>query len=335
MQVTAAACTGLRSAYGDLMSAASFIEVLKPEQQRLPVVLSCPHAGLELPAALTAKSSLSNKDLLSTTDFGVRDLVEPAARDLGVPLVICTAARSFLDVNRAPEEIDLSLFDESSLRPPARNRSPRVLAGHGIIPTRTRNNSLIYGETKLSTEDFEARLDAAYHPFHQALAEQIEATLDQFDFCILLDCHSMPAMSPSASMSLRRDRNPFRLKQVPGEGEGLSTGSVDAVLGDRFGATCAKPVVLAILHRLWRDGLMVEWNRPYAGGHIIQRHADLERGVHAVQFELSRDLYLDSDLEPSARFAAVQSMVTSVVERLGCLDADILSESNDNSMIME
>ena len=319
------------------MTAPTFIEVLKPEQQRLPVVLSCPHAGLELPAALRSQSDLSDRDLLSTTDFGVRDLVEPAARSLGVPLVLCTAARSFLDVNRAPEELDLSLFDKSGRLPPARNRSPRVLAGHGIIPTRTRDNQLIYGETKLSAGDFEARLDAAYHPFHEALAQLIETTLEQFDFCILLDCHSMPAMSPSASMTLRRDRNPFRLKQVPGEGEGLSTGSVDAVLGDRFGATCAKPVVLSILHRLWRDGLMVEWNRPYAGGHIIQRHADLERGVHAVQFELSRDLYLEPDLKRSPRFDAVQTMVTSVVERLGALDADILGESNDNdnAMIME
>lgn len=315
------------------MTKAPLIDVFQPAQQKLPVVLSCPHAGLRLPEALRSKSTLSDETLLGTTDFGVLALVEPAAHRLGVPLIRSLAARSYLDVNRSPEELDLTLFGEESPRLQARNRSPRVLAGHGIIPTRTRDNQLIYANQRLTADDFEQRLDALYHPYHEAIAAQINRTLEQFDFCILLDCHSMPAMSPAASLNLRRDRNPFRLKQLPGEGEGLSTGAVDAVLGDRFGATCAKPVVLSILHRLWRDGLMVEWNRPYAGGHIIQRHGDLERGVHAVQFELSRDLYLDAALEPTAKHAAVQAMVASVIERLGALDTGVLSDNGDSPAI--
>jgi N-formylglutamate amidohydrolase len=41
----------------------------------------------------------------------------------------------------------------------------------------------------------------------------------------------------------------------------------------------------------WRE------NSPYAGGHIVERHGAPSRGVHAVQLELDRSLYLDAALD--------------------------------------
>ena len=298
------------------MGTTSAISVYDPQMQALPVVLSCPHAGTVVPESLSAVTLLSPEALIGATDFGVEALVEPVAAELSVPLVRCNVARAFVDVNRDVDEIDPSLFASEAHLPTHKARSPRVMAGLGVIPTKAPGNLSIYGDTKLASEEVERRLALVHRPYHDALAHFITRTLDTFGSCIVLDCHSMPAMSASASFSLRRDRNPFRIKQVPGEGQGLSTGSVDAVLGDRFGATCAKPVVLSVLHRLWHDGLMVEWNRPYAGGHIIRRHGDPPRGVHALQFELSRDLYLNPDLSPGPNHAAVCEMVESVVQRL-------------------
>ena len=201
-----------------------------------------------------------------------------------------------------------------------------MLAGLGVVPTLIGGKQSIYGDQRLSAASVRQRLDRVHRAYHEALAEQLRLTCAQFGHAILVDCHSMPGLSPSATRGLRRDRNPFRLRHVPGEGQGLSTGAVDAVLGDRFGTTCAKPVVLSVLHRLWNSGLIVEWNRPYAGGYIIQHHGDPKAGVHALQVELSRDLYLDKALQPTANHADVAAMVLSLIERLGALDPAVLRD---------
>lgn len=308
------------------MEPASPITVFSPADPALPVVLSCPHAGTTVPEDLQAVTALDEADLIGATDFGVEALVDPVARALNVPLVSCTIARAYVDVNRSEDELDPALFDSSGPLPPHRARSPRVLAGLGVIPTLAPGNLSIYGKRKLAPATVDHRLERVHRPYHRSLAALTAQSVRKFGFCILLDCHSMPAMTASASFSLRRDRNPFRIKQVPGEGQGLSTGAVDAVLGDRFGATCAKPVVLSVLHRLWEDGLMVEWNRPYAGGFVIRQHGDPNASVHALQFELSRDLYLKADLTPNEHHNQVRLMIQSVVERLGELDPAVLND---------
>ncbi len=310
-----------------LMDQASTIAVFKPSAQALPVVLSCPHAGTMVPDDLVAATTLDEATLIGATDFGVDALVEPAAHALGVPLVSCLVARAYVDVNRSEDEIDTAMFKDIDALPPHRARSPRVMAGFGVIPTLAPGNNSIYGATKLDASSVEHRLNLVHRPYHKALAALTAQTVEKFGFCILLDCHSMPAMTSAASFSLRRDRNPFRIKQVPGEGQGLSTGAVDAVLGDRFGTTCAKPVVLSVLHRLWHDGLIVEWNRPYAGGYVIREHGAPNAGVHALQFELSRDLYLNDTLSPGPNHAKIGEMVKSVVERLGALDPAVLNDT--------
>ena len=308
------------------MSSPPPVSVVRPEQPSLPVVLSCPHAGTFLPEDLRRASALDDDVLLQATDFGVLDLVKPAATALSVPLVVCGYSRAYCDVNRDRDELDPDLFDEGTDPPPHRNRSPRVLAGLGVVPTLIGGKQSIYGDHRLSAETVQHRLDTVHRAYHDALAEQLRLTCAQFGHAILVDCHSMPGLSPSATRGLRRDRNPFRLRHVPGEGQGLSTGAVDAVLGDRFGTTCAKPVVLSVLHRLWNSGLIVEWNRPYAGGYIIQRHGDPKAGVHALQVELSRDLYLDEALQPTTNHADVAAMVRSLIERLGALDPAVLRD---------
>ena len=73
------------------MSSPPPVSVVRPEQPSLPVVLSCPHAGTFLPEELRQASALDDDILLQATDFGVLDLIEPAAAALSVPLVIATA----------------------------------------------------------------------------------------------------------------------------------------------------------------------------------------------------------------------------------------------------
>src|SRR5262249_47220501 len=117
--------------------------------------------------------------------------------------------RAFLDVNRAPDEIDPGMF-EGPLNVVFDAPSSRVSAGLGVIPRIVRDGAEIY-RARLRAEEAEERLRHLYHPYHSALGELVEETLALFGKAVVIDCHSMPSAAA-----------------VP-----------DIVLGDRYGAASA------------------------------------------------------------------------------------------------
>ena len=70
-------------------------------------------------------------------------------------------------------------------------------------------------------------------------------------------------------------------------------GSLDIVLGDRFGASAAPWVVEALKSALLARGYRVRRNKPYAGGYITEHYGAPAAGRHAVQIEVNRALYMD------------------------------------------
>jgi N-formylglutamate amidohydrolase len=108
---------------------------------------------------------------------------------------------------------------------------------------------------------------------------------------VLLDLHSMPPIG---------GRNAARV-----------------VIGDRFGRSAAARFVGRVEGVVRGRGLTLATNSPYPGGHILDRHADPARGIHALQLELDRALYLDAALEEIGRgFAATVALVRAVIDAL-------------------
>ncbi|HET8750771.1 MAG TPA: N-formylglutamate amidohydrolase, partial [Sphingomicrobium sp.] len=59
-------------------------------------------------------------------------------------------------------------------------------------------------------------------------------------------------------------------------------------------------------------------NDPFAGGHVIDRHARPARGVHALQLEIDRRCYLDEALgEPGPGFDRMAQFVETLAVELG------------------
>ena len=67
---------------------------------------------------------------------------------------------------------------------------------------------------------------------------------------------------------------------------------LDIVLGDRYGASAAPPS-WTFWNRAQALGLCVRRNKPFAGGYITEHFGSPADGVHAVQIEIARALYLD------------------------------------------
>ena len=169
---------------------------------------------------------------------------------------------------------------------------PRVQAGLGVIPRIVRDGAEIY-RARLPAREAEERLTLLYRPYHAALTRLIEETRARFGLAVLVDCHSMPSAAA-----------------VP-----------DVVLGDRYGISAAAPLMRAAERTFERHGFSTARNSPYAGGYTTHLYGRPARGVHALQVEINRSLYLDEErVTRGAKFAEVQARITCVLADLMAMD---------------
>jgi N-formylglutamate amidohydrolase len=160
-----------------------------------------------------------------------------------------------------------------------------VAAGLGSIARVVGEGQEIYGR-KLSFQEAGSRIETVHRPYHRMLAELLDEGRRAFGRVALVDWHSMPS---AATRSNRRGRG------------------VDVVLGDRFGASCAPALTALVERELRKLGYEVARNTPYAGGYTTEVYGAPAEGVHALQVEINRALYLDeAEVRPSAGFAKLQ-----------------------------
>src|SRR5690242_10006171 len=114
----------------------------RPAQQTVPFVFASPHSGSCYPASFVAKSRLSPIALRRSEDAFVDELFGGAV-ELGAPMIVARFPRAFLDVNRAPDEIDATMFD-GAVSVDVDTPSSRVAAGLGVIPRIVRDGAEIY-----------------------------------------------------------------------------------------------------------------------------------------------------------------------------------------------
>lgn len=267
-------------------------EVLRPAEQSAPFVFSSPHSGRIYPSEFLAQSRLDPQTLRKSEDCFVDRLFSPVAT-LGAPLLSARFPRAYLDLNREPYELDPELFDEP-LPEHANTQSIRVVGGLGTVARIVADGEEIY-RLPLTLRAVLARIDQLYFPFHAQLARLVEETTQRFGYAVLIDCHSMPSstMTPGGA-------------QRP-----------DIVIGDRFGASADPRLSQLVRDTLHGLGYDVQMNRPYAGGYITEHHGRPTHGVHALQIEINRGLYLnESTLTESPGFAGLQADLATLSAHL-------------------
>ena len=243
-------------------------DVIAPAEHRLPVVFNSGHSGSCYPERFLAASRLDKNAIRRSEDTHVDELVSAAAA-LGAPLLKANFPRAWLDVNREPYELDPKMFD-SSLPTYANVRSVRVAGGLGTIPRIVAESEEIYA-APLSVDEALTRIDAVYKPYHRALRQLVIDTRASFGLVVLVDCHSMPSSVRGAHGRVRPD----------------------IVLGDRYGTSCSRDLTEATAQILTGLGYAVSRNKPYAGGFITEHYGQPARGVHAMQVEINRRLYMN------------------------------------------
>ncbi|GLR87414.1 N-formylglutamate amidohydrolase [Bradyrhizobium iriomotense] len=256
-------------------------EIIEPTEWRAPIIFNSPHSGSVYPDDFLAASRIDLPTLRRSEDSFMDELIGHLSTR-GFPVVRVNFPRSYVDVNREPYELDPRMFS-GRLPSFANTRSMRVAGGLGTIPRVVGDGQEIYRE-RIAVDDALARIETLYKPYHRALRRLINKVHQMFGTVVVVDCHSMP----SVGVSRDEPRRP------------------DVVIGDRYGTSCTPLLPDRVEETLSGLGYSVGRNKPYAGGFITEHYGNPASGLHAVQLELNRAIYMDERRrERGARFDQV------------------------------
>jgi N-formylglutamate deformylase len=268
-------------------------EVVEPAEWAGPILFNSPHSGSTYPAVFLSSSRLDMATLRRSEDTYVDELFAGVVEH-GFPMMRAHFPRCYVDVNREPYELDPRMFD-GRLPSFANTRSMRVAGGLGTVARVVGEAQEIY-ERRISVDDAMRRIETLYKPYHRALRRLFTKGQKTFGAAVLVDCHSMP------SSGGQRDERP----------------RPEFVIGDRYGTSCV-PIIAECVEQTLRDlGYGVSRNKPYAGGFITEHYGNPGVGLHAIQLEVNRALYMDEPrLERAPGFAALAADLSLVARRLG------------------
>jgi N-formylglutamate amidohydrolase len=267
-------------------------EAIEPAECRGPVLFNSPHSGRIYPRAFLSASRLDLATLRRSEDSFVDDLIAglPAR---GYPIMRAHFPRCYVDVNREPYELDPRMFD-GRLPPFANTRSMRVAGGLGTVARVVGDAQEIYDQ-RMSVNEALHRIESLYKPYHRTLRRLFTRLHHDFGAAILVDSHSMPSTSGG------REERP----------------RADVVIGDRYGTSCIGVVAETVEQTLRGFGYAVSRNKPYAGGFITEHYGNPAAGLHAIQLEINRALYMDErHYERSTGFDLLAEELTSLADRL-------------------
>src|ERR1700759_2818845 len=270
-------------------------EMAEPSEWRAPIIFNSPPSGWIYPQDFVAASRMGLPALGRSEDSFMDELIADLS-GRGFAVVRVNFPRSYVDVNREPYELDPRMFS-GRLPSFANTRSMRVAGGLGTIPRVVGDGQEIYRE-RLSVDDALRRIEALYKPYHRALRRLINKAHQAFGTVILGDCHSIP----SIGISRDEPRRP------------------DVVIGDRYGTSCAPLLPGTVEETMGGLGYSIGRNKPYAGGFITEHYGNPASGLHSIQLELNRAIYMDERRrERGPRFAQVVADFSALADALAAI----------------
>jgi N-formylglutamate amidohydrolase len=262
--------------------------LLPPRGIETPVIVEVPHAGLVVPPHFATGLLAPARAIARDADLFVDEIYADAVL-VGATVLASCVSRYVVDLNRAETDVDAEAVENA----PASPRAPR-----GVVWRLTTDNERCL-VAPLKRSELEARLSEIYRPYHAALSRAIEDKVARFGVCVLLAGHSMPSVGRSG----HGDTNVERADVVPGT----------------QGRTTAHSSLIDVVERHAREaGLSIKHDEPYRGGYATRHWGRPNRGVHAVQVEIARRLYMDETaLVKTDAFPAIQTFARELVQKLG------------------
>jgi N-formylglutamate deformylase len=230
---------------------------------RIPLIVSLPHVGTQLPADIARTMTPVAAELVDT-DWHVERLYD-FAKQSGASWLQARVSRYAIDVNRPP--------DNQSLYPGQTTTE--------LCPTATFAGQPLYTAGNPTEEEIGRRRERYWKPYHAMLRELVEVTRARFGYAVLLDAHSIRSELPRLFTG--------RLPHIN--------------VGTNDGRSCAPALseqVMTVLSA--QDRFTHVLNGRFKGGYITRTFGNPAEHVHAMQIELAQCAYMNesgSDYDPS------------------------------------
>jgi N-formylglutamate deformylase len=232
--------------------------IVEPKAEKVPFVLSIPHRGTQFPDELKDNYVPELKEVLDDTDWFLEKLYDFAPQ-LGITTIYAKYSRWVIDLNREPNS--KPLYDDG-----------RIITA--LCPTTDFFGNNIYKHKDFEPDDAEIlrRLENYFRPYHRKIDEIIVDLKNEFGQVIFWDAHS-----------IRRRVETIRREAFP-----------DFILGNNDGKTAAEKLIETTLNSLKQSDWQINHNDPFKGGFLTRSKGNSRENVHALQLEMSKDLYMDS-----------------------------------------
>lgn len=227
--------------------------VFQFQRGELPLLISVPHDGRELPEDMRVRMTdvgLSIPD----TDWHVADLYEFAV-DMGANILVANYSRYVVDLNRSAD--DAALY-------------PGQVAT-GLCPLQTFAGESIYSSGGVDESEKAQRIEKYWRPYHTHLHDTLDALREEHGFAFLWDAHSIPSVVP---------------RLFDGELPELN-------LGSNSGGSCEQSIEAAVAAVATASSHSTAINGRFKGGYITRHYGDPENGIHALQLEIAQRAYMD------------------------------------------
>ena len=269
-----------------------------PDNRLTSAVFASPHSGRHYPQSFLHASILDERTIRTSEDAFVDQLLD-CVPDLGAPLLVATAPRAYIDLNRGVDELDPAVVEGALIFA----HNPRVVSGLGVIPRVVSGGRAIYNG-KIPMAEARNRIRDLWYPYHDCLQQLLDESRQMFGQAILIDVHSMPHEAME-SIAARAGRRP------------------EIVLGDRYGAAASSYVVDQIEAAFHTRGFRVARNAPFAGAYIAQTYGRPGINQHAVQIEMDRSLYMnEQEICPSENFQSFKQALQEILAEIADLGQD-------------
>lgn len=220
----------------------------------LPLLVSLPHVGVELPDDQRWRY-VERAFGLEDTDWHLEKLYA-FVRELGASLIVPRYSRYLIDLNRPSEDAPMY---------PGMNNTE-------LCPMRFFTGDPLYRDASApDPAEVARRINAYWQPYHDALRAELDRLRRLHGHAILFDGHSIKSELPW----LFEGRLPD-----------LNLGTVD-------GASCAptlRGALARVLARQRRFSQVVDGR--FKGGFTTRHYGDPDHDVHAIQLEMCLSCYM-------------------------------------------
>ncbi|MFT6070808.1 MAG: N-formylglutamate amidohydrolase [Bacteriovoracaceae bacterium] len=244
-----------------------------------PILISVPHSGIQFPEEVRSYYNQKTLNSPADTDWFIDQLYN-FAPELDIEIVVAPYSRYVIDLNRDPES--KLLYQDSRQET-------------GLIPSKSFSGKEILLK-EINQEEAQRRIDSYYWPYYKMIQEKLDERIELFSKCLLFDAHSIKRLVPKIS------KDPFP----------------DMIIGDADETSADKNLIDCALKSLRKGPFEVAHNHPFKGGHITRYFGKRSPVQHALQLEMSQDLYMNEQkvLYDEVKALKVQAVLRDMFEAL-------------------